>query len=211
LEKAAIKTAEIVKERMPGTPLDGSAQPPSTATATATANCTWDVHIGFHAVPSMDTVHLHVISSDLVADRLRHKKHYLSFHPHVGFWLPLGEVVEMQRKGKKTLPRAPHYYERLLRGPLVPLNWTPTASSSRTQEGAVGVEPVGSYRTMPELKRYLEKRWIEKIRARQAATGSQAGGKPADTIQQSPSSTTQQISPGSDTESETESEGPGGL
>lgn len=59
LEKAAYKTAEIVKERMPSTLLDASAEPSSTATA----NCTWDVHIGFHAVPSMDTVHLHVISS----------------------------------------------------------------------------------------------------------------------------------------------------
>lgn len=29
---------------------------------------------GFHAVPSMKHVHLHVISTDLVSDRLKHKK-----------------------------------------------------------------------------------------------------------------------------------------
>lgn len=34
----------------------------------------WPIHMGFHAVPSMNTVHMHVISSDLVAEKLRHKK-----------------------------------------------------------------------------------------------------------------------------------------
>jgi hypothetical protein len=34
----------------------------------------WGVRVGFHAIPSMDTVHLHVISDDLVSERLKHKK-----------------------------------------------------------------------------------------------------------------------------------------
>lgn len=125
----------------------------------------------------------------------------------------------MQRKGKRALPRAPHYYERLLRGPLVPLDWTPPPTG--TQGASAGSE-VGAYRTMPELKRYLEKRWIEEMRAWQAASrgGADAASAPlaagtqpavdeADALRRDPSSKGQQTvpEPESETESETESEG----
>lgn len=78
----------------------------------------WDIWTGFHAVPSMECVrvsatpiqyitdlrthintrnsrhlHLHIISSDLVAAPLKTKRHYNSFHPTRGFFLPLADVL----------------------------------------------------------------------------------------------------------------------
>ncbi|KAH9035381.1 HIT-like domain-containing protein [Lactarius pseudohatsudake] len=52
----------------------------------------WDVWVGFHAVPSMEHLHLHVISSDLTAPALKTKRHYNSFSPRTGFFVPLAEV-----------------------------------------------------------------------------------------------------------------------
>ncbi|EDP44395.1 hypothetical protein MGL_0877 [Malassezia globosa CBS 7966] len=76
----------------------------------------WHVHCGFHSVPSMRHLHLHVISNDLVSNRLKHKKvscigsthmlmhcsllqHYLSFHPAVGFSLPLEKAQALAAQG----------------------------------------------------------------------------------------------------------------
>jgi aprataxin len=38
-------------------------------------------------------IHLHVISSDLCSPSLKHKKHYNSFHPKLGFFLHVNEVL----------------------------------------------------------------------------------------------------------------------
>jgi len=38
-------------------------------------------------------LHLHVISSDLCSQGLRQKKHYNSFHPKLGFFLHIDEVL----------------------------------------------------------------------------------------------------------------------
>lgn len=39
-----------------------------------------DVMAGVHAGPSMNHLHVHVVSRDFVSDRMRHRKHYNSFH-----------------------------------------------------------------------------------------------------------------------------------
>ncbi|KAH9035383.1 hypothetical protein EDB85DRAFT_1944573 [Lactarius pseudohatsudake] len=55
----------------------------------------WEVWAGFHAcaVDGSDRhLHLHVISSDLTAQALKTKKHYNSFSPRAGFFVPLAEV-----------------------------------------------------------------------------------------------------------------------
>ena len=39
-------------------------------------------------------MHLHVISGDLCSPTLKHKKHYNSFHPKLGFFMHLDDVVE---------------------------------------------------------------------------------------------------------------------
>ena len=43
-------------------------------------------------VPPGRHLHLHVISSDLCAPALETKRHYNSFSPRVGFFVPLDEV-----------------------------------------------------------------------------------------------------------------------
>ncbi|KAH8116889.1 hypothetical protein DFH11DRAFT_1137440 [Phellopilus nigrolimitatus] len=55
----------------------------------------WNVQMGFHAVQSMDHIHLHVISQDLCvhASGMKTNKHYNSFHPKLGFFLHLDEVI----------------------------------------------------------------------------------------------------------------------
>jgi aprataxin len=101
----------------------------------------WAIERAFHAVPSMDHLHLHVISMDLVSDRLKHKKHYLSFHPDVGFALRLEYIEELVRKGKSSLPRPPPAYEELLKGELC---------SHHTGQ---------TFRFMPEIKAHLDAYW----------------------------------------------------
>lgn len=106
---------------------------------------TWNIERAFHAVPSMEHLHLHVVSMDLVSERLKHKKHFLSFHPSVGFALRLDQVEEWVQQGKKALPKSEHAYEQLLKGPL---------TSHHT--GKV-------FRFFPELKAHLEAYWRESI------------------------------------------------
>ncbi|THH13438.1 hypothetical protein EW146_g6780 [Bondarzewia mesenterica] len=66
----------------------------------------WDVWIGFHAVPSMEHIHLHVISADLCGKAMRTKKHYNSFSPKSGFFIPLADVLSL-------FDAAPSYYDTM--------------------------------------------------------------------------------------------------
>ena len=113
---------------------------------------TWDVERAFHAVPSMEHLHLHVVSMDLVSDRLKHKKHYLSFQPNVGFAIRLNVVEDLVRQGKKRLPKSEQAYEQLLKGPLM---------SHHTGQ---------DFRWFPELKAHLDSYWRENILAGSKAT-----------------------------------------
>lgn len=54
----------------------------------------WGVDVGFHAIPSMNHLHLHVISKDRISDSLKTKKHYNSFRPDLGFFVSLQSVRE---------------------------------------------------------------------------------------------------------------------
>ena len=38
-------------------------------------------------------LHLHVLSNDLCSEKMKHKKHYNSFHPNLGYFLHLDEVL----------------------------------------------------------------------------------------------------------------------
>lgn len=42
---------------------------------------------------SLSHLHLHVVSSDLCSPTLKHKKHYNSFHPKLGFFLHMNDVL----------------------------------------------------------------------------------------------------------------------
>ncbi|EST05522.1 Histidine triad (HIT) protein [Kalmanozyma brasiliensis GHG001] len=108
---------------------------------------TWDIERAFHAVPSMEHLHLHVVSMDLVSDRLKHKKHFRSFHPTVGFALRLDDVEAMVKAGRRTLPKSEAAYEQLLKGPLM---------SHHTGQ---------TFKFFPELKAHLEAYWRNSILA----------------------------------------------
>ncbi|KAJ3103584.1 hypothetical protein HDU97_010004 [Phlyctochytrium planicorne] len=72
--------------------------------------------IGFHAVPSMKHLHMHVISDDFVSVALKVKKHWNSFVTR--FFLPYALVRKMvEEEGKVEVDR--EEYEKLLKGPLV--------------------------------------------------------------------------------------------
>ncbi|KAF8212293.1 HIT-like domain-containing protein [Mycena galopus ATCC 62051] len=53
----------------------------------------WGIWTGFHGAPSMAHLHLHVLSDDLLSDRMKNKKHYNSFRPKLGFFLDIEEVL----------------------------------------------------------------------------------------------------------------------
>ncbi|KAH9027681.1 hypothetical protein EDB84DRAFT_1670019 [Lactarius hengduanensis] len=76
----------------------------------------WDVWVGFHAVPSMEHLHLHVLSSDLTAPALKTKRHYNSFSPRTGFFVPLAEVRTWFDDAAAAVRRlAPEEYEPRLK------------------------------------------------------------------------------------------------
>ncbi|KAJ3052343.1 hypothetical protein HK097_006495 [Rhizophlyctis rosea] len=74
-----------------------------------------DFRAGFHAVPSMKQVHLHVISQDFSTDAFKNKKHWNSFTTE--FFKPWEDMVgRLKREGKVLYDPAEH--EALLKGPL---------------------------------------------------------------------------------------------
>ncbi|KIJ44100.1 hypothetical protein M422DRAFT_169064 [Sphaerobolus stellatus SS14] len=105
----------------------------------------WPIFTGFHAVPSMEHLHLHIIASDLFSDRMKHKKHYNSFHPKRGFFLHLEDVLswfDATPSYYKTMAKLPKsQYEPLLKEDLI--CW-------RCNE---------SFKTIPKLKEHLRAEW----------------------------------------------------
>jgi aprataxin len=51
------------------------------------------LRIGFHAVPSMSQLHLHLISTDFLGSGLKNKKHYNSFT--TPFLVPIDDAIDM--------------------------------------------------------------------------------------------------------------------
>ncbi|GAA6061473.1 hypothetical protein JCM10212_002552 [Sporobolomyces blumeae] len=114
---------------------------------------TWAIHVGFHAVESMKHVHLHVISSDMISDRLKNKKHWNSFRPDLGFFLHLDDVIDRVEAGTFNLKNRKEY-EALLKTDLA----LPRPSSR-------------SIRNIPELKTALVSKWEEDRLARTVELG----------------------------------------
>lgn len=105
----------------------------------------WEIWAGFHAVPSMRYLHLHVVSADLCSVKLKHKKHYNSFHPKLGFFLHLEEVLAWFEAGDNYFSSKaklePKEFEKLLKEDLC--CWR------------CGSE----MKTMPSLKAHLQEEW----------------------------------------------------
>ncbi|KAF8628452.1 hypothetical protein AX15_003967 [Amanita polypyramis BW_CC] len=82
----------------------------------------WEIWIGFHAVPSMLHLHLHVLSADLCSEKMKNKKHYNSFHPKLGFFLDIDTVISWfdatQSSRNSMVNTKPTRFGRVLKEPL---------------------------------------------------------------------------------------------
>lgn len=61
-----------------------------------------EIRCGFHAHPSMNHLHLHIISKDMHSPCMKHRKHYNSFN--TDFFLPLEEFPYADDDIRKTVP-----------------------------------------------------------------------------------------------------------
>ncbi|CAK5264575.1 unnamed protein product [Mycena citricolor] len=100
-------------------------------------------------------LHLHVLSDDLCSDRMKHKKHYNSFHPKLGFFLSLDEVLswfdaEPSYFNSMSQLEPKRHYEPMLKEDLV--CWRCDSVM----------------KNMPTLKAHLQKEF-EDLRAREQA------------------------------------------
>jgi aprataxin len=68
----------------------------------------WEIWTGFHPISSMEHLHLHVLSADLYSPKLKLKKHYNSFHPSLGFFLHLKDVLSW-------FDAVPSYYQSMIK------------------------------------------------------------------------------------------------
>ncbi|VDB82726.1 unnamed protein product [Peniophora sp. CBMAI 1063] len=106
---------------------------------------TWPIHCGFHAVPSMEHLHLHVISADLTSPSLKNKKHYNSFKPGHGFFLPIEDVLGWFEGSHEHL--------------------TSMSALNRNQYEVLLKEDLSchlcdrSFKNMPQLKSHLQEEW----------------------------------------------------
>lgn len=67
-----------------------------------------EVKMGVHAVPSMNHLHVHVLSRDMHSERMKHKKHYNSFT--TAFFVPLEDfplAADDPRRSQKGWPERP--------------------------------------------------------------------------------------------------------
>lgn len=96
--------------------------------------CFADIKMGFHAKPSLNLLHCHLISTDFVSDCLKTSKHWNSFT--TPFFVPISLVIQMlKEKGEVNVSQFEKFEKQK---PLIcPL-------TKKT------------FKTMPELKEYLK-------------------------------------------------------
>ncbi|CAH0381694.1 unnamed protein product [Bemisia tabaci] len=92
--------------------------------------------LGYHAIPSMERLHLHIISDDFIAIGLKTKKHWNSFTTE--FFIPSKEIITRLDKEEKITIKQDFYKSQLLQ----PLQCHKCSFMPRT---------------MPELKDHLNK------------------------------------------------------
>ncbi|TFK29881.1 HIT-like protein [Coprinopsis marcescibilis] len=105
----------------------------------------WDVWIGFHAVPSMEHLHLHVLSADMCSEKMKNKKHYNSFHPSKGFFLHINDVLDW-------FEATPGYYQQVTK-------LDPKAYEALLKEGLTCWKCGSEMKNIPSLKEHLQEEW----------------------------------------------------
>lgn len=122
----------------------------------------WQIWVGFHPAPSMEHLHLHVISSDLCSPKLKTKKHYNSFHPKLGFFQHLSDV-------QSWFDADQSYFEMM------------------SQLRKIGYEPLlkedlacwkcgRAMKNMPTLKEHLQEEWDGEGRKEKARIARKSAG-----------------------------------
>jgi len=106
----------------------------------------WDVWIGFHGAPSMQHLHLHVLSADLLSDKMKNKKHYNSFHPKLGFFLHLEDILEW-------FDAEPTFFSNTVKA-LKPSKYEPIL-----KEPLICFHCHSEMKNIPVLKKHLEEEW----------------------------------------------------
>lgn len=124
-------------------------------------------------------MHLHVLSADLCSERMKNKKHYNSFHPKLGFFLHLEEILEL-------FDATPSFYDTKVSGVFCePVRTTSgSLSSKKVKQLAPDLyepllkKPLTCFRcdkemkNIPTLKEHLEEEWDKLAsRATKATTG----------------------------------------
>jgi len=71
---------------------------------------------GFHAIPSMNHLHLHVISTDMESPHMKTKRHYLSFSTN--FFITVEDVIKLLSEDSRVKLNGEEY-EKLLKGNLI--------------------------------------------------------------------------------------------
>jgi aprataxin len=72
--------------------------------------------IGFHVIPSLLPLHLHIISSDFNSDHLKTKRHYNSFTTK--FFIKINDIInhlESNNNNINSIIGSKEYYEGLLK------------------------------------------------------------------------------------------------
>eukprot|EP00758_Cryptobia_borreli_P013530 Tbor_TRINITY_DN5844_c1_g1::TRINITY_DN5844_c1_g1_i1::g.6771::m.6771/K10863/APTX; aprataxin len=73
--------------------------------------------MGFHALPSLPMLHMHLISLDLESERLKTKHHYNSFASH-HFLLADRVISDLEANGEVTINQDVDRYNEMLNGPM---------------------------------------------------------------------------------------------
>ncbi|KAF5380874.1 hypothetical protein D9615_003902 [Tricholomella constricta] len=114
----------------------------------------WGIWAGFHAVPSMQHIHLHVLSADMCSEKMKNKKHYNSFHPKIGFFLDIDEVLSW-------FDAEDSYYARMAK-------LDPKPYEALLKEDLSCFHCDTRVKNMPTLKAHLQEEW-DKQAAREKA------------------------------------------
>lgn len=59
----------------------------------------FEFKLGYHAIPSMSQLHMHVISQDMISDCMKTKKHYNSFTTN--YFVPSQNIIKMLKEDGK--------------------------------------------------------------------------------------------------------------
>jgi len=113
-------------------------------------------------------LHLHVVSSDLCSPSLKQKKHYNSFHPELGFFLHIDQVLSWFEKDDASFDKEIISLQKNLREPLL-------------KEDLECWRCRKKFKTMPQLKEHLtQEKGVEASQKKKKASRENKRERPED-------------------------------